>query len=530
MLNNTKDKLSLGIELGSTRIKAVLIDCKGKTITNGIYEWENQLADGIWTYSLDEVWVGIQEVIKQIIEQSQNLGVNISNIESLGISAMMHGYLPFDKNGLLLVPFRTWRNVITEEASGVLTESFNFNIPQRWSIAHLYQAILNKETHVREIDFITTLAGYVHWRLTGNKVLGVGDASGMFPISSDGKTYDKEILHKFDELIKPIGLNLDIQHLLPEVLIAGQNAGFLTEEGLKLLDPSGSLPSGICLAPPEGDAGTGMVATNSVKNETGNVSVGTSVFAMVVMDHLLTKVYPEIDMVTTPSGNPVAMVHANNCTSEINAWIELMTEVVEMMGYEVNKKELFEKSFNLALDAADQHNHIVYGYHSGETITGLDYGCPLYMRTPDAQLNVSNFMRAHLDSAFATLHLGMRILKEEGVLIKSMIAHGGIFQTKGVAQKIIAQAMGSSVTVMDTASEGGAWGMAILARYCIDGSGKLLEDYLSEEIFSDVKEITCEPEISEVEAYCRYATHFEKCLSVEKEAINVFVKGSDSHA
>ena len=516
--------MSLGIELGSTRIKGVLIDSKGSALASGEFDWENQLVDGIWTYDLDTVWSGIQSVYSQIKASIlQQYDIKITNLGSIGFSAMMHGYLAFDKADTLLVPFRTWRNVMTEAAEKELTALFNHNIPQRWSIAHLYQAILNEESHVHDVAFFTTLAGYVHWQLTGEKVLGVGDASGMFPIDVETKDYDSNMIDQFNTLIQSKGVNLDLNDILPKSLLAGTDAGKLTDEGALLLDPTGDLKAGVIFAPPEGDAGTGMVATHAILPNTGNVSAGTSVFAMIVLDDKLQKVYPEIDIVTTPLGDGVAMVHVNNCTSEINAWANVFGDFAKRMGLEFTQGQLFETLFNAALESDDGLEGILsYGYHSGENITQISEGRPLLVRKPDANFTFANFMRSHIDSAFATLHIGMQILFDEDVRVDSIVGHGGIFKTKGVAQHIVANAVESPVTLMDTASEGGAWGMALLSQYMLKSASQTLHAYLDNEVFKGVETISYTPHEKDIETYREYVKRYEKGLEIEKEAIKSF--------
>ena len=461
-------KTSLGIELGSTRIKAVLINEKGTPLAAGSHEWENRYDNGIWTYTMEDVWEGLQDCYQDLLKDvKEQYGATVTTFGSIGFSAMMHGYLAFDKEDNLLVPFRTWRNTITEEAAGKLTKEFNYNIPQRWSISHLYQAILNKEEHVKDVAFFTTLAGYVHWKLTGKKVLGVGDASGMFPIDIKTGNFDQKMVDRFNELTAPEGFSWKLQDIFPKVLTAGENAGELTKEGAALLDTSGNLKPGIPVCPPEGDAGTGMAATNSVAVRTGNVSAGTSVFAMIVLEKDLKKVYPEIDLVTTPDGSLVAMVHANNCTSDLNAWVGIFREFAESFGIEVDMNKLFGTLYNKALEGdADCGGLLSYGYLSGEFITGVDEGRPLFVRSPESKFNLANFMRVNLFTALGAIKVGMDLLqKEENVAIDSMLGHGGLFKTKGVGQRILAAAINAPVSVMETAGEGGPWGMALLAAY-----------------------------------------------------------------
>ncbi|HZJ86827.1 MAG TPA: FGGY-family carbohydrate kinase [Erysipelothrix sp.] len=519
-----ENKTYLGIELGSTRIKGILIDSSSEVIAEGGFEWENKQVDGVWTYDIDEVWLGIQKTYKDIVEQVHTkYNQTLTSIGSIGFSAMMHGYLAFDKNDELLVPFRTWRNAMTEEAEKELTELFNHNIPQRWSIAHLYQAILNKEKHVKDIAFFTTLAGYVHWQLTGEKVLGIGDASGMFPIDMAIKNYDETRIDLFNKQIKSLGTDLRLEELLPKSLSAGENAGFLSEKGTKLLDPTGQLAVGIPFVPPEGDAGTGMVATNSIKQNTGNISAGTSVFAMIVLDKPLSKVYPEIDIVTTPVGDLVAMVHVNNCTTEINAWVNLFADVLRRMNVEFEMNDLFTMAFEAVFEAdKDADNMLAYGYHSGENITKMSEGRPLLVRMPSINFNVSNLMKAQINSAFATLNIGMQILFEENVNIKSMVGHGGIFKTKGVAQTIVASAVESPLTVMETAGEGGAWGMAILAQYLDHAKNETLGEFLDNKVFNEMEKSTIVPKEESIKAYREFVKRYQKGLTIEKTSLSTF--------
>lgn len=517
-------KTALGIEFGSTRIKAVLIEEKGMPLASGSYEWENQYVNGIWTYALEEVWKGLQECYKDLARDVKNTyGVTLTKIGSLGFSAMMHGYLAFDEKERLLVPFRTWRNTITEQAASKLTGEFNYNIPQRWSIAHLYQAILNKEEHVKNIAFITTLAGYVHFMLTGKKVLGVGDASGMFPIDVKTGDYDQTMIDKFDHLVEKEGFSWKLRDILPQTLSAGEIAGSLTPEGAALLDPSGNLQAGISVCPPEGDAGTGMAATNSVARRTGNVSAGTSVFAMIVLEKELTKVYPEIDLVTTPDGALVGMVHCNNCTSDINAWVNLFEEFAESIGAGIDKNKLFSVLFNKALEGdKDCGGLISYNYFSGEPVTGFDAGAPLFVRTAENKFNLANFMRVHLYSSLAALKAGLDLLfKEEKVEVDEMFAHGGLFKTKGVGQRIAAAAMNTSVSVMETAGEGGPWGMALLAAYMqTKEENESLKDFLKNKIFEGQTGSRMEPDGEDVAGFEKFMEGYMKGLSIEHAAVD----------
>ncbi|GIO35557.1 ATPase [Paenibacillus antibioticophila] len=524
----TAGETSLGIELGSTRIKAVLINRQFETIASGSYEWENQLVDGYWTYSLTEITKGLQEAYRELSQEvEQRHGVKLTRIGSIGFSAMMHGYMAFDSNGELLVPFRTWRNSTTGAAARQLTNVFQFNIPERWSIAHLYQAILNGEQHVPRIDYITTLAGYIHWLLTGAKALGIGDASGMFPIDETTQDYNEKMVQQFEELVADKGYPWRLRHILPKVYTAGVEAGSLSLEGARILDPSGNLEAGIPLCPPEGDAGTGMVATNSVKKRTGNISVGTSVFAMIVLEKELSAVYPEIDMVTTPDGSPVGMVHANNCSSEINAWLGLFQEFYAAMGQKADKNQLYSVLFNQALAAdPDGGGLLSYGYFSGENITGMEKGRPLFVRSPESRFNLANFMRVHLFSAFAALKLGMDILtKREHVAIDSILAHGGLFKTPVVGQRIVAAALNVPVSVMDTAGEGGAWGMAILASYMTNkDTQEPLDRFLAEQVFKNTQGQEIKPDLSDVNGFEVFMERYSKGLPIEQAAIDYFVE------
>ena len=514
----------LGIELGSTRIKAVLIDVDKSPVASGSYDWENQYVDHIWTYAIDEVWKGLQGSYQDLVKNVQEeYGVTITNLAAAGVSAMMHGYLAFDENDELLVPFRTWRNTITGEASEKLSELFQYHIPQRWSIAHLYQAILNGEDHVGKVRFFTTLAGYIHWQLTGRKVIGSGDAAGMFPINIEAKDYDSRMLDQFDELVADKGFPWKLRELLPKVLLAGEDAGCMTEEGVKLLDPSGNLAAGIPMCPPEGDAGTGMTATNSVAVRTGNVSAGTSVFAMAVLEKDLTKPYEEIDLVTTPAGDLVAMVHCNNCTSDLNAWVGLFKEFAESFGIDVDMNKLFGTLYNKALEGdADCGGLLAYNYFSGEHITGFDEGRPLFVRSPESRFNLANFMRVNLYTSLGALKTGMDILlKKENVKLDRMMGHGGLFKTKGVGQRILAGAIDTPVYVMETAGEGGAWGIALLADYLVrKEDGESLTDYLNNKVFHDTKGSGMDPVPEDVEGYEKFMERYTKGLAIERAAVD----------
>ncbi|MCD8364809.1 MAG: FGGY-family carbohydrate kinase [Clostridiales bacterium] len=515
----------LGVELGSTRIKAVLIVPDHTPVAQGSHEWENRLADGIWTYSLEEVWDGLREAYADLAHHvERDYGVKLTRLAAMGISAMMHGYLVFDKNDELLVPFRTWRNTITEEAAQKLTELFSFHIPQRWSIAHLYQAMLNKEEHVDKIAFQTTLAGYIHWQLTGQKVLGVGEASGMFPIDTAGKQFDRAMVEKFDVLAAEAGMPWRLDDIYPAVLVAGEPAGVLTKEGALLLDPTGTLQAGVPLCPPEGDAGTGMAATNSVRVRTGNVSAGTSVFAMVVLEHELSKVHRELDLVMTPAGDPVAMVHCNNCTSDLNAWVNLFGQFAQTLGVDVSADQLYDMLYNKALEGdADCGGVLAYNYYSGEGVTAFDEGRPLLVRLPDGRFNLANLMRANLYSAVATLKMGLAILlKAECVRVESMLGHGGLFRTKGAGQKIMAAAMNTPVEVMETAGEGGAWGIALLASYLVQGGNMALEEYLADCVFAGSKGSVIEPDASDVAGVDAFLEKYAAGLPIERAAVEHF--------
>lgn len=517
-------KASLGIEFGSTRIKAVLVDDKNQPIASGSHEWENRLENGVWTYSLDDIWGGLADCYSDLCKDvSDKYGVVIKKLGAIGISAMMHGYMVFDKNDELMVPFRTWRNTITEEASEKLTALFDYHIPQRWSIAHLYQAILNGEDHVKDITYLSTLAGYVHWKLTGEKVLGVGEASGMFPIDIATKDYNAKMIAQFDELIKDKNFDWKLTDILPKVLLAGDEAGKLTEEGAKLLDVSGNLEAGALLCPPEGDAGTGMVATNSVKERTGNVSAGTSVFAMIVLEKDLTKAYPEIDLVTTPTGSLVGMVHCNNCTSDLNAWINLFDQFADTFGMKIDKNDLYGKLYNLALTGdADCGGLLSYNYFSGEHVTGFNEGRPLFVREQNANFSLANFMRVNLFSALGALKVGCDImLKEEGVKADRITGHGGLFKTKGVGQSILAAALDTPVSVMETAGEGGAWGIALLASYMVQkADGESLDDFLADKVFKDAVGTSVDPKPEDVAGFDAFTKRYKAGFSVEKAAVD----------
>lgn len=510
----------LGIEFGSTRIKAVLTDENNKPVAVGSHMWENKLVNGIWTYDMQDVISGMQNAYKSLNHAVKDIsGSEIETLSALGISAMMHGYLPFDASGKQLAAFRTWRNTITADASSRLTELFNFNIPQRWSISHLYQAILNDEEHVNRISFLTTLAGYVHYLLSGEKAVGIGEASGMFPIDSSINDYNSEMLEKFSSLADVSRCNWNIKDILPKVLSAGENAGFLTESGALLIDPSGKLQKGAAMCPPEGDAGTGMTATNSIAAKTGNVSAGTSIFAMVVLENQLSKVYEEIDMVTTPAGRPVAMVHCNNCCTDLDYWVNMFCEFARAAGSKLTKPQIYDLLYNKALEGNEAAGGLVfYNYFSGEPVSHIDEGRPLLARTQGADLRLADFMRAQIYSTFATLKIGMEILEKENVEIKCLMGHGGLFKTDYVGQKLMAGAMNCPVTVMETAGEGGAWGIAVLANYARDKKGLSLDDYLNRFVFADCESKTEAPDERDAAGFAEYMKLYKKGLAVEKAA------------
>ena len=529
-------KAILGIEFGSTRIKAVLIDQENKPIAQGSHEWENQLVDGLWTYSTEAIWYGVEDCYADLRRNvKREYDCEIEQLASIGISAMMHGYMAFGPNGKatrwapvsesekILAPFRTWRNTNTGKAAAELSKLFNYNIPLRWSISHLYQAILNGEEHVKDITYLTTLAGYIHWRLTDKKVLGIGDASGMIPVDPNTKTYNAEMVRKFNELVAPYGFPWKLEDILPECLVAGQDAGVLTEHGAQRLDVSGHLKGGCPLCPPEGDAGTGMTATNSVKVRTGNVSAGTSSFSMIVLEKDVTKPNEMIDIVTTPDGNLVAMVHCNNCTSDINAWVKLFKEYQELLGVKVDMNEVYAKLYNHALTGdVDCGGVISYNFISGEPVAGLtDGGRPLVMRSPNDRFNLANFMRANLYAAIAVLKLGNDVLfKEENVKVDRITGHGGLFKTPGVGQKVLAAALNSPISVMETAGEGGAWGIALLAAYLVNNPDKLnLADYLEKVVFAGNTGIEIAPEPADVEGFNRYIETYKACIPVDQAAV-----------
>ena len=516
-------KAILGIELGSTRIKAVLIDQENKPIAQGNHTWENQLVDGLWTYSIEAIWSGLQDCYADLRSNVKNLyGIEIENLAAIGVSAMMHGYMPFNAKEEILVPFRTWRNTNTGRAAAALSDLFVYNIPLRWSISHLYQAILDNEAHVKDIDFLTTLAGYVHWQLTGEKVLGIGDASGMLPIDPATHNYSAEMVAKFDKLIAPNQYNWTLQDILPKVLSAGESAGVLTPEGSKKLDASGHLKAGIPVCPPEGDAGTGMVPTNAVKQRTGNVSAGTSSFSMIVLEKELSKPYEMIDMVTTPDGSLVAMVHCNNCTSDLNAWVNLFKEYQELLGIPVDMNEIYSKLYNIALTGdADCGGLLSYNYISGEPVTGLAEGRPLFVRSANDKFNLANFMRSHLYASVGVLKIGNDILfNEEKIKVDRITGHGGLFKTKGVGQRILAAAINSPISVMETAGEGGAWGIALLGSYLVNNEKKQsLADFLDEKVFVGDAGIEVSPTAEDVAGFNTYIENYKAGLPIEEAAV-----------
>ena len=514
----------LGIELGSTRIKAVLIDPSFRPVAQGSFAWENRLVDGLWTYGIDEIWHGLQACYADLRANVRaEYGVELKKLSAIGVSAMMHGYMAFDRDGNILVPFRTWRNTNTGKAAAELSELFVYNIPLRWSISHLYQAILDGEEHVGRIDFLTTLAGYIHWQLTGEKVLGIGDASGMLPVDPDTKDYYASMVAKFDALVAPHGFGWKILDILPEIRLAGEDAGRLSEKGARLLDPSGSLEAGVPLCPPEGDAGTGMAATNAVKPRTGNVSAGTSSFSMIVLEKDLSRPCEMIDMVTTPDGSPVAMVHCNNCTSELNAWVGLFREYQELLGVSVDMNEVFGKLYNHALEGdADCGGLLSYNSVSGEPVTGFAEGRPLFVRSATDRFNLANFMRSQLYASVAVLKIGNDVLfNEEKVKVDRITGHGGLFKTKGVGQRVLAAALNSPISVMETAGEGGAWGIALLAAYLVGNKdGLSLPDYLDTLVFAGNAGTEIRPTPEDVAGFDRYIEAYKAGFPIEAAAVS----------
>ncbi len=523
-MNNpiSEGSVILGIEFGSTRIKSVLIDRDHKVIASGSHEWENDYVNGIWTYSEEAILSGLQasyaDLKRNVLRET---GTPLKKIAAMGVSAMMHGYLPFDSSMKLLVPFRTWRNTITGEAAEKLTRLFSFNMPQRWSLSHLYQAVLNDEPHVKDIRFLTTLSGWIHYLLTGRKVLGVGDASGMMPIDSDTCDFDSRMISSFDTLISAKNYPWKLKDILPSVLSAGEYAGNLTAEGARLLDPSGELEPGCPLCPPEGDAGTGMTATNSIRPRTGNVSAGTSIFSMIVLEKPMSAVYPEIDIVTTPVGSQVGMVHCNSCTSDINAWVILFREFGDIMGFHTDPGEVFTRLFKKAMEGEKDCGGIVsFNYFAGEPVTGLSEGRPMLIRTPDARMNMANFMRAQIYASLETLKAGMDIMNREHVAIDEVYGHGGLFKTEGVGQNLLAAAIHAPVTVMETAGEGGAWGIALLAEYALlREKGESLESFLRDHVFSSMKKTTVSPDPDDEKGFDRYMEQFVRCIPAQKAAV-----------
>ena len=507
------NRTMLGLELGSTRIKAVAIDENHVPVSSGDYTWKSSFENGVWTYSLEEVWKGLKTAVAGLEHRE--------NIAAMGVSAMMHGYLAFDKDWNLLVPFRTWQNTITAQAAAELTEAFRFNIPQRWSVSHLYQAVLNGEAHVPEIAHITTLAGYVHFMLTGVNAIGVGEASGMFPIDSETCDYDAAMMAKFNDLVADRNLPWTLSELLPKVLVAGEQAGTLTAQGAARLD--NLLAPGIPFAPAEGDAGTGMTATNAVAPRTGNVSAGTSIFSMVVLEKPLEKVYEEIDLVTTPTGKPVAMVHCNNCTNDTNAWVGVLGETAKLFGAAPSTGDLYTRLYEKSLEGdPDCGGLLVCNYMAGEGVTHMDAGRPMVIRKPDSKFTLANFFRAQLYSTMSTLKIGMDILAGEQVAIDSLTGHGGLFKTPVVGQKYMAAACNAPVTCMETAGEGGPYGMALLAAYMLrKASGESLEDYLNAHVFANAKGTTLAPQQADVDGFNAYITRYKAMLDVERKAVEV---------
>ncbi len=522
-------KAIIGIEFGSTRIKAVLIDNDHKPLASGVFDWQNELADGVWTYPLEKVKTGLQTCFADLMKNVETeYGVKLETASAMGISAMMHGYLAFDKNDEQLVPFRTWRNTITEEAADKLTEAFSFNIPQRWSIAHLYQAMLSKEEHVGSLAFMTTLAGYVHYLLTGEKVIGAGDASGIFPIDRNTCDYDAAMISKFDELAAGTALPCKLAELLPRIVPAGECAGRLTDAGAKLLDPTGTFRAGVPFCPPEGDAQTGMAATNSITPRTGNVSAGTSIFSMIVLEDKLSAVYREIDMVTTPTGYPVAMVHCNSCTSDLDAWFGLFGGLLKEAGAEMPKGRLYDMLYALAAEGEPDCDGIIsYNYYAGEPVTGVKDGRPLLMRRPDSAFNIRNLARSLVYSCVASLKAGMDILTEnEHVALDRIYAHGGFFKTPFPSQNYLSAALGADVTLMKTAGEGGAWGIALLAAYMAQKrADETLESYLSTRVFADMQGTTVSPDKTDTDGLNSYMKNYISGLSAVRAAVSECTKG-----
>ncbi len=519
----TQGRTALGIELGSTRVKAVLIGEDSLPLASGSHEWENKLENGYWTYSLEDVHKALHSCYKALKENvKEKYGCNLTKVGAIGVSAMMHGYLAFDKNGQLLTPFRTWRNTTTGQAAAALTEALGFNIPQRWTASHIYQAILSGEDHVPSVRYVTTLAGYVHYMLTGVNAVGIGEASGIFPIDSSVNDYDERMLGIFDKMTAEKGFTKKAREILPKVLVAGENAGYLTEKGALMLDESGELEAGIPLAPCEGDAGTGMTATNSIKERTGNISAGTSVFVMIVLEKMLSRVYPEIDMVTTPTGKPVAMVHCNNCTSDLNAWGGLFHEFAMALGMDVSKGKIFDMMYEKALEGdKDCGGLLSYNYHSGEHVTGVSQGRPMFIRTPESKFSLGNFMRTQLYSAMASLKIGFDLMNEENVAIDQLYGHGGFYIYPGVGQSVTAAALKAPVSVMKTAGEGGPYGMALLALYSLNSKGMTLDEFLENVAFKDAECVTVEPDEKDIEGFDAFIENYKKGLGCEKLASEI---------
>lgn len=520
-MNNIELKdTALGIEFGSTRIKAVLIDDRHNVLAVGTHDWENSRKDGVWTYSMEDAWHGIRSAYAMLAENVKNqYGIALTEVGAIGISGMMHGYLPFDRDGNQLAEFRTWRNTMTERAAAELIELFGFNIPQRWSIAHLYNAILNAEEHVGNIAYLTTLAGYIHWRLSGEFAMGTGEASGMFPVSDCG-TYDLGMMEKFNKILEKRGYQFKIEDILPRVCTAGECAGKLTEEGAKLLDPSGTLKAGIPMCPPEGDAGTGMVATNSVAIRTGNISAGTSMFAMAVLEHPLERVYPAINVMRTPTGKTVAMVHSNTCTSDLDAWVRMLGEMAAASGVELTKDQLYTLFYQKALEGDGDCGGLVnYNYYAGEPAVSIDYGVPMFIRRSESKLTLANFARSQVYSAMAVLKIGMDILLAENVQIDKLTGHGGFFKVNGISQRLLAGALNVPITVMKTAGEGGPWGMAVLASYMMHkNEGETLDSYLENRVFADSEGNTVVPDAADSAGFAIFMNNYKAGLEAEKAA------------
>ena len=515
-------KTYLGIELGSTRIKGVLIDENHQVIASGSHSWENDFQNGVWTYELSDAVVGVQACYAALkAEAEAKFSAPLEKVAAIGISGMMHGYLVFDKDGNQIAPFRTWRNTITGPAAAALTELFQFNIPQRWSIAHLYQSILNKEDHVKDIAKLTTLAGYIHFLLTGESAMGINEASGMFPYDDEAVDFDAKRIAQFDELVAPYGFSWNLRGILPKVLPAGACGGYLTPEGAKLLDPTGTLCAGIPLCPPEGDAGTGMVATGAVHPRTGSISAGTSGFSQQVLERPLKNYYTEIDVLATPAGKTVAMAHTNTCSSEIDAWVGMIADAAKVMGWELEMNTLYTKLFQAALEGEPDCDGIIsFNYFAGEPLTGTETGRPMLLRLPDSKMTIPNFMRAQLNGAIATLVIGMQMLRdEENVESDMLLGHGGFFKTPGVGQQILADALNVPITAMETAGEGGPWGVALLAAYMVrKAEGETMEDYLTNRVFADAKSIQVAPTEAGVAGFQAYLKRYKAALAAQKAA------------